>query len=292
MNNEETYLAEWAEGKLSQTELIESFPDQDTDLLNRILTVSSKAKISAPTSLDWEVFNQHLKQKATQSSQKKTWPLLNIAAGLIGILLAATIYFNSAVTYQSENKILEVILPDQSKVTLMPGTELSFKKSFGIFGRTLTLKGEAVFKVEKGNPFTVEATMGRVEVLGTIFKVISSDESPFVVSCLEGKVKVDNEFVLVKNEHFNKSTGKIESLPWVSDFIVEDGVNYYQTPLEHLIQLFEKTHNIKILLNSQRSHVFTGVFPLANFDKGLEALSLPFKLNVVRLDEATYTLNE
>lgn len=292
MNNEETYLAEWAEGKLSQTELIESFPDQDTDLLNRILTVSSKAKISAPTSLDWEVFNQNLKQKATQSSKKKTWPLLNIAAGLIGILLAATVYFNSAVTYQSENKILEVILPDQSKVTLMPGTELSFKNSFGIFGRTLTLKGEAVFKVEKGNPFTVEATMGRVEVLGTIFKVISSDESPFVVSCLEGKVKVDNEFILVKNEHFNKSTGKIESLPWVSDFIVEDGVNYYQTPLEHLIQLFEKTHNIKILLNSRRSHVFTGVFPLANFDKGLEALSLPFKLNVVRLDEATYTLNE
>ena len=62
--------------------------------------------------------------------------------------------------------------------------------------RDLTLEGEAYFKVQKGQTFSVNTTDGVVKVLGTHFNV-KQRNNYFEVNCYEGLVSVtyNNETV-------------------------------------------------------------------------------------------------
>ena len=84
-----------------------------------------------------------------------------------------------------------ITLPDGSEATLNSGSRLTYPHDFGIFNRTLTLEGEAFFKVAKDadRPFSVQTRHLSVEVTGTTFNVETyDDDDRITVSLAEGSV--------------------------------------------------------------------------------------------------------
>ncbi|GHB86630.1 FecR family protein [Persicitalea jodogahamensis] len=104
-------------------------------------------------------------------------------------------------TNQSER---EVLLPDGSKVTLNPGSRLSYDPSFNQSRREVTLTGEAFFKVKRDEtrPFVVHTGELVTEVLGTSFRIKQNSRGKSVeVSVREGKVSVYAEYKQSEREH-------------------------------------------------------------------------------------------
>ena len=79
----------------------------------------------------------------------------------------------------------ELILSDGTKVWLNSGTRLEYPTSFGTERREVTLYGEGYFDVARNEdlPFVVHTKKYDVEVLGTVFNVVSYDNSdiPFCI---------------------------------------------------------------------------------------------------------------
>lgn len=95
----------------------------------------------------------------------------------------------------TESKIL---LPDGTRVWLNAASELTFAKQLGETNRTVFLKGEAYFEVNKQHvdahrfaTFQVHSEKQVVEVLGTKFQIKSyADEAVVSTSLYEGSVKL------------------------------------------------------------------------------------------------------
>lgn len=96
-------------------------------------------------------------------------------------------------TYSTSYAQLESIpLPDGSIIRLNANSEVSFDESIWEKERSIQLEGEAFFIVEKGSPFTVKTSKGKIRVLGTSFNVKSRD-SIFTVRCKTGRVSVQHK---------------------------------------------------------------------------------------------------
>lgn len=141
---------------------------------------------------------------------KKVRPLIGrriaigVAAALIPLLLVVnayllyTVYYKPATEPVSTSIVAEVPqdveLPDGSKVHLGEGSELTYDEG----GRSVNLRGEAKFEVKKAQdatgaalPFTVETKELKVEVLGTVFRVIDHDSVPgSSIALYDGSVRV------------------------------------------------------------------------------------------------------
>ena len=94
--------------------------------------------------------------------------------------------------YNSGNRAIMINLSDGSKVTLQPGSSLSYYEPFDSKSRNISMKGEATFKVakDKHHPFIVSANGFTTTALGTEFTVNTNKESRVTVKLLEGKVVV------------------------------------------------------------------------------------------------------
>ncbi len=90
-------------------------------------------------------------------------------------------------TVQADKNEL-VILPDDSKVWLRSGSEISYDPSFS--PRNVTLKGEAFFEVtsDPEHPFTVKTEEAFVKVLGTRFNLKEVENGDVELFVEEGKV--------------------------------------------------------------------------------------------------------
>lgn len=274
---EENYLALWLAGSISDEEVLQIDSSIDLALLKKIHAISNEMDVTIPHSVE-----EGYKTIVDQQKESTHWLKVgfwSIAATLVGVLLAATVYLNTAISFKSGSSLQQVMLPDQTMVTLMPGAELSYKRGFNLFERTTELNGEAEFQVTKGRPFTVINGKNKVEVLGTVFRVISSEEGFFQVSCSEGKVRVNEEFVLTRGQYVDVSQGEVKDFPLMETPATQDGLYYYQTSLSYILKLFERIYNIPVTYEKAESFIFTGVLPLNNKEKALEAISLPFGLS-------------
>lgn len=84
-------------------------------------------------------------------------------------------------------------LPDSSKVTLSPGSRISFPKDYGARNRPTWLSGRALFDVSRnpGKPFLVYSGEVVTKVLGTKFEVSAFEHDRDVtVSVVSGQVSV------------------------------------------------------------------------------------------------------
>jgi ferric-dicitrate binding protein FerR (iron transport regulator) len=72
----------------------------------------------------------------------------------------------------------QLLLPDGTEVFLNAATRLSFPSRFGFDRRTISLEGEAYLKVAKNRhlPFRVNTDRLEIEVAGTEFNLIASDD--------------------------------------------------------------------------------------------------------------------
>ncbi len=121
------------------------------------------------------------------------WP----RRGLIGVLaLAATValavVIGGRVEVRADGAVAEVALPDGSAVTLAPGSEVAYRR--GLWGgtRRVALDGQGLFAVASdGRPFVVETANAEVEVLGTVFDVLSwTGAEETAVTLVEGAVRL------------------------------------------------------------------------------------------------------
>ncbi|MCY1721801.1 DUF4974 domain-containing protein [Prolixibacteraceae bacterium Z1-6] len=89
-----------------------------------------------------------------------------------------------------------MILPDSTKVCLNSGSTLRFNNNFKKGVRQVYLDGEAYFSVTKDaeNPFRIETSEIKVEVLGTEFNMKAySDEKEVATTLVEGSVKIRSQ---------------------------------------------------------------------------------------------------
>lgn len=95
-------------------------------------------------------------------------------------------------------------LPDGSKITLSPGSSISYNDDFNDKLRSINLEGEAFFDVkrDKTKPFRIKTDDLSTEVLGTSFN-IKQLEKTVRVTVVTGLVKVYNNAseVMVKPQH-------------------------------------------------------------------------------------------
>lgn len=92
------------------------------------------------------------------------------------------------------NQPLAIVLPDQSVVTIEPGTKIKFYKGFTNKERRVFLTGNGFFEVKKNlnKPFIVESAQITTTALGTSFRVVENKDA-VTVKLYSGKVVVNKK---------------------------------------------------------------------------------------------------
>jgi transmembrane sensor len=123
--------------------------------------------------------------------------LIVLGLGSAALFLGNKGVFSRKITTasNSDQRNLEVILPDGSKVYLNRNSELIYPSEFSRTGRKVSFKGEAFFEVTPNSlkPFTFDAGKASVKVLGTAFNVITNNSNNAVeVFVSAGKVMLSD----------------------------------------------------------------------------------------------------
>lgn len=148
--------------------------------------------------------------------------ILRIAAVfLLTLMIGGASVFLDLVPKTVKNASMEskeIVLPDQTMVTLDQGAELTYRTSLtGRFRRECHLDGRAYFKVnrDENDDFRIETTHALVTVLGTRFTVSTLQEKMQLI-LEEGSVKVSsnhNQSLAILNQPGDQvlvGTGGIE----------------------------------------------------------------------------------
>lgn len=196
---EDLLLHKWMQGTLTREEQTQFQGRPEYESLRKI---KENTDSWAPPPVDFEAMLQNIlatekgsgKQTARIFSFNQRWMAVGIAAA---ILILFSVFFwpgaQNPTTYiaANGNGVLQGSLPDGSAFTLNAGSSLTVEEKDWETERAVALDGEAFFKVEKGNTFSVTTTNGIVTVLGTQFNVRDRNET-LEVTCQEGKVQVSN----------------------------------------------------------------------------------------------------
>lgn len=167
---------------------------------------------------------------------RRTISLKSISWAAAAILVVGVVLYRVAIPGYSEevfaeNGNMEVVLPDDTHVTLHKGAKLAYNKTFTGKERKVSLEGEAFFKVHRDeqHPFVIDAQAARVQVLGTAFDLKCSKDAASV-AVVEGKVKFSagddkNTFVvLTKGQKAQLNNDKM-----VSSAIEDENFLYWKT---------------------------------------------------------------
>jgi transmembrane sensor len=124
--------------------------------------------------------------------------LVILSLGFAATYLANPDIFSRKITIASasDQKNIEVALPDGSRIFLNRNSEFSYRSNFGDRGRNVTLTGEAFFEIapDASKPFIIDAGNAKVRVVGTSFNVITrNSESAVEVFVKTGKVMLSNK---------------------------------------------------------------------------------------------------
>jgi len=119
--------------------------------------------------------------------------LLVMALGVTGIYLRNNGAFSGITTFTTaeDQKKMDLLLPDGSRVFLNRNSRLSYRSGFGNKTRDVELTGEAYFEItpDASKPFIIDAGNASVKVVGTTFNVITSNsDSKVEVFVTSGKV--------------------------------------------------------------------------------------------------------
>ncbi len=162
-------------------------------------------------------------------------------------------------------KRIEVILPDNSKVWLNAGSQLTFPTIFDAAERRVYLEGEGYFDVEGDvkRPFYVHTANMVVKVLGTTFNISSYKDDSFASTVLlsgeielqgAGEISFEPQVlkpgtaaVLRKNsKHLSISQEAVENhISWTRKQLI-----LKNTPLAEVIARLERVYNTDITVES------------------------------------------
>ena len=280
-NNNDTFLAQWLEGELSDNELKRLVSEADYKSFLKIrkgLEVYDDLEASTDTS--FTKIQEHISNKKgkVRNLNANTW-LIGIAASVVLFFGLFTILGNDIVTIETnygEQKTIALL--DGSEVIINSKSTLTYDEDNWENDRTLTLKGEAYFKVKKGSTFTVVTDNGNVQVLGTEFNVNTVSDL-FEVVCFEGKVSVqtkNEDYILLPTNSVRRINGysiekwdNADSNPsWI-----HGESSFKSVPLKYVISALESQYNIEINSDTiDDSMIYTGSFSHKNLNTALKTV--------------------
>ena len=165
---QENYLAKWLNNELTEKELEEFKSSEEYKSYQRIVDATNS--IEAPQFNEQEaltaVYNKRTLNDPKVIQLNPFKKFMRVAAAAVILMLGTYFYMNSLdekiTTQFAENK--EILLPDNSEVMLNADSQISYSKKNWTAERNIDLKGEAFFKVAKGEKFTVATDAGTVTV--------------------------------------------------------------------------------------------------------------------------------
>lgn len=288
MKNEKEIL-KWLNNELSNKEIEDLKKSEDFGTVEKIAHYASQLetpKVDAHAALEaFKVRNHSKKKTKIRTLNFKTF--YRVAAVLVVMLTSAYfLFFNGTKSFETQiAQTKTVILPDNSKVILNAASKLSFNEKKWTHKRALTLEGEAFFKVQKGQTFSVNTNVGVITVLGTQFNV-KERKNYFEVNCYQGLVSVT-----YKNETVKLSLGKTfrvinGSIEKVEDFDtknpswLQQESSFNKIPLNQVIAELERQYEIKIKTEGVDTlKLFTGSFTHTDKQIALQAVTIPLKLS-------------
>jgi transmembrane sensor len=285
-------LSKWLNGEMTETELAEFKSSSDYDFYEKIKEYSSQLNTSVFD--DDKMLSQIIttpKKEIKVKSIDYKW-ILKIAASLVFLLGFAYMYLTLSVTTQTALNAAKTSfqLPDKSEVVLNSGSEIEYKKWNWKNNRKLNLKGEAYFKVTKGERFEVLTPLGKVTVLGTQFNV-KVRENRFDVSCYEGTVQVNYQDIIriiTKGQSVSFADGNAIEIPQASAITpgwTTGELTFEKENLNHIISELNRQYNVTIeLKNIKSSSLFSGTIPASNLESAIKIICAVYHLQQSKID--------
>jgi transmembrane sensor len=225
-----------------------------------------------------------------------------IVAGLGWLMYEVAAPEKVTVTAAMDEKNIEVLLADGSKVYLNRDSRLIYPETFGRNNRKVTLKGEAYFDIapDASHPFIIDAGNARVKVLGTSFNVITDNKDNEVeVFVTTGTVMLTSndgsESLMIEPGYVGRVSGTSSSrevntdpnyLSWNTDILTYNG--------ERLGVVFadlKRTFNIDIAASDPaiNDYRLTSRFDSQPHDTIIKVICTTFNLHSV-MEGGTYNL--
>lgn len=243
-----------------------------------------------------------ISRRSSMQSFLRIAAMVTIVAGLGWLLLEVSSPGKVVVASAADEKNIEVLLADGSKVYLNHDSRLIYSGRFGRNERKVTLKGEAFFDItpDPSRPFIIDAGNARVRVLGTSFNVITDNGNN------EVEVYVSTGTVMLSSNDGSRSmtlepdfVGKLSSdktsqtlntnvnyLSWHTDMLSFDGER-----LDIVFADLRRTFNIDIVAadTAINDYRLTSMFDNQPHDTIIQVICTTFNLRSVREGE-TYSL--
>jgi len=298
-DNNETFLADWLAGKISDDELRQIVPEADFEAYRELKRALHTYQVPNP---DMEMNYSAIKSKMIAKNASKPtifFSLFKYVAVAASLLLLVGLYHlfifsNTTKTGIGSSSIIS--LSDNSTVTLNAGSEVSYPSLF-YYNRSIKLEGEAFFEVEKGGKFTVKTKQGYVEVLGTKFNVNARPDF-FEIICYEGKVNVcsnDKSVVLAIGDAIRFYENKSET--WKENeehpLWINGESSFRNAPMHHVIAQFRNQYDYEVEYpQALKQTRFTGSFTHKNLTTALKSVCIPMNLKYTKTDTGKIIISE
>ena len=235
----------------------------------------------------WNRLQDRITEEKNDASVVPMWRKIAAVASVAAVFAVVAWFVvgsDSQKEYLTEQDKTKVVLPDGSVVHLNKFSMINFDEGSWEEERTLTLKGEAFFEVEKGSAFTVQTDQGEVSVLGTSFNIFSRD-GYFDVDCYTGKVQVDhgNENVILEpgfgtrlsNNELEAATEFEMTAPdWKDGKFSFEGLS-----LDRIFKEVEKEFGVDIDYNGNKELDAPTAFKIQSLESTMKILSQYYGFN-------------
>ncbi len=255
-------------------------------------------------SMAWQQIRQLTLEK--KGSQLFNWSAAwKVAASIVVIIGLRYWFWPGYRTLETQvAQTSETTLMDGSRVLLNQESSLSYGKDFNQSARSVKLRGEAFFNVQRDElkPFIVDAGEIEVTVLGTSFNVYSKSDSDLMEVIVEsGKVVVQagtQSLVLLPGEagFYNKSDQTLTKsqanpnhLAWRTHQLTFESSSFQEVK-----NTLERIFDVQILLDNEKLNAceITSIFKFRDLSEVMEILQLTIGFEYIRSEGSIKILSD
>ncbi|SDS61942.1 ferric-dicitrate binding protein FerR, regulates iron transport through sigma-19 [Formosa sp. Hel1_31_208] len=299
-SDNETFLAKWMEGKLTDDELKQLVSEDDFDAFQKLRKgIDTHVSLESSTATSFAKIQRHISEPKVKVRQlnSNSW-LIGIAASIILLFGLFSLMGDDVMTITTNyGEQKSIALLDGSEVIINSKSTISYNKEDWESNRSLTLDGEAYFKVKKGSTFTVNTENGSVHVLGTQFNVNSVSDY-FEVVCFEGKVSVNTlseDYILMPKQSVRRINGfkaEASKTAETDPSWIHGERTFKSVPLKYVIAALESQYDISIYTEQvDDTLIYTGSFTHEDKDVALQTVFKSLQIQYIEKEKGNIYLS-
>lgn len=281
----DTFLAKWLNDELTAEEKAAFEKSEEFKHFKQIK--DTLGQLDSPDYDQEAAMNQALERiqpKAGRTFSLKQFLTYAVAASVV-VFACLAVYFtllNDSIVEITASTQEKIELPSGSSLVLSKGSFVQYNESDWEDKRTIELKGEAFFQVEKGSDFEVQLAKGKINVLGTSFNILETD-SAIEVICYSGKVRVEaygQQQILEAGQAVEMKNGMalVNSIHLNAPVWIDRVASYKNVALSLVLQELHQWYDFKLIGEVHAELHFTGQFPTDDIEVALEQLFGPYKI--------------